>query len=433
MSETPPPRRPLATFLRAAPAAPPLVPTPPAPSTEPADTAVPAPESAPVAAPLAAPVPAPVRPLPAPPRSPEAAPPDAAARAPDTLIAPTRRDAPLSASPLPLPATPPAPVPVPVPVHSSAQTADPAMRRSADDRPTAAAAIAPAVVATSTAPLAPAAAAHATNAPDQPAIAAQSAASAPGATVTQTPQASPPANQDGQPAPAAPQAAPEAEAGASTEAELEADPDDTATTSTSASASASASTSTSTSTSTPASPSSSPTPAPTLEPAFARRGLVRPRLRASGWQWAVLVGLVLLLGLQIVIADRARLAGDARWRPLVSAACAVARCALPPWRDPATLTLLTRDVRPLPAYPGVLQIQASFRNDARWAQAWPWLQLSLSDADGRVIGTRVCSPQDYLGQAPAAQDTLAPGQAVQVAFRVREPAASTAGFSFDFR
>ncbi|MEA9707493.1 DUF3426 domain-containing protein [Xanthomonas campestris] len=421
MSETPPPRRPLATFLRAAPAAPPLVPTPPAPSTEPADTAVPALESAPVAAPLTAPVPAPVRPLPAPPRSPEAAPPGAAARAPDTLIAPARRDAPLSASPLPLPATPPAPVPA----HSSAQTADPAMRRSADDRPTAAAAIAPAVVATSTAPLAPAAAAHATNAPDQPAIAAQSAASAPGATVTQTPQASPPANQDGQPAPAARQAAPapEAEAGAPAEAEVEADRDVTAPTSTPASKS----------TSTPASPSPSPTPTPTLEPAFARRGLVRPRLRASGWQWAVLVGLVLLLGLQIVIADRARLAGDARWRPLVSAACAVARCALPPWRDPATLTLLTRDVRPLPAYPGVLQIQASFRNDARWAQAWPWLQLSLSDADGRVIGTRVFSPQDYLGQAPAAQDTLAPGQAVQVAFRVREPAASTAAFSFDFR
>lgn len=303
------------------------------------------------------------------------------------------------------------------------------MRRSADDRHTAVAAIAPVAAATSAAPLAPAAAAHATNAPDQPAIAAQSAASAPGATVTQTPQASPPANQDGQPAPAAPQAAPEAEAGAPAEAELEADTDVTAATPTPTSTPASASASAST----PASPSPSPTPAPTLEPAFARRGLARPRLRASGWQWAVLVGLVLLLGLQIVIADRARLAGDARWRPLVSAACAVARCALPPWRDPATLTLLTRDVRPLPAYPGVLQIQASFRNDARWAQAWPWLQLSLSDADGRVIGTRVCSPQDYLGQAPAAQDTLAPGQAVQVAFRVREPAASTAAFSFDFR
>ncbi|NJC44346.1 UNVERIFIED_ORG: hypothetical protein FHT06_001585 [Xanthomonas campestris] len=168
-------------------------------------------------------------------------------------------------------------------------------------------------------------------------------------------------------------------------------------------------------------------------PAFARRGLGRPRLRASGRQWALLVGLVGLLALQIVIADRAQLAADARWRPLVSAACTVARCTLPAWREPGALTLLNREVRPLPGVPGVLQIQASFRNEARWAQAWPWLQLSLSDADGRVIGTRVLAPQEYLGQPPAAQDTLAPGQAVQVAFRVREPAASTAAFSFDFR
>ncbi|MEA5123658.1 DUF3426 domain-containing protein [Xanthomonas floridensis] len=175
-----------------------------------------------------------------------------------------------------------------------------------------------------------------------------------------------------------------------------------------------------------------PLPTPNA-PAFARRGLSRPRLRASGRQWALLVGLVGVLALQIVIADRAHLAGDARWRPVVSAACAVLRCSLPAWREPAALTLLNREVRPMPGMPGVLQIQASFRNDARWAQAWPWLQLSLSDADGRVIGTRVLGPQEYLGQAPAEQDTLAPGQAVQVAFRVREPAASTAAFSFDFR
>lgn len=177
-----------------------------------------------------------------------------------------------------------------------------------------------------------------------------------------------------------------------------------------------------------------PLPAPAVAaPAFARRGPGRPRLRASGRQWALLLGLAGLLGLQIVIADRAHLAGDARWRPLVASACAVVRCTLPAWREPATLTLLNRDVRPLPGVSGVLEIQASFRNDARWAQAWPWLQLSLSDADGRVIGTRVLSPQEYLGQAPAEHDTLAPGQAVQVAFRVREPAASTAAFSFDFR
>ncbi|MDC8693370.1 DUF3426 domain-containing protein, partial [Xanthomonas hortorum pv. pelargonii] len=38
-------------------------------------------------------------------------------------------------------------------------------------------------------------------------------------------------------------------------------------------------------------------------PAFARRGFTRPPLRASGRQWALLIGLVGLLALQIVIAD----------------------------------------------------------------------------------------------------------------------------------
>lgn len=175
-----------------------------------------------------------------------------------------------------------------------------------------------------------------------------------------------------------------------------------------------------------------PLPGP-VAPRFARRGSSRPPLRASGRQWAVLLGLVGLLGLQMVVADRARLAGDARWRPLAGAACAMLRCTLPAWREPAALTLLNREVRPHPGLPGVLQIQASFRNDARWAQAWPWMQLSLSDVDGRVIGTRMLTPQDYLGQVPAGQDTLAPGQAVHVAFAVREPAASTAAFRFDFR
>ncbi|MBD4091433.1 DUF3426 domain-containing protein, partial [Xanthomonas citri pv. citri] len=46
MSETPPPRRPLATFLRATPAAPPLVPTPLVPPVEPPEQAIPAPGSA---------------------------------------------------------------------------------------------------------------------------------------------------------------------------------------------------------------------------------------------------------------------------------------------------------------------------------------------------------------------------------------------------
>jgi len=158
----------------------------------------------------------------------------------------------------------------------------------------------------------------------------------------------------------------------------------------------------------------------------------RPVLRAAPWQWIALVGLGLLLALQILVADRQRLGADARWRPWVAGVCQALRCSLPPWREPSAFTMLSREVRPLPGRAGTLQIQATFRNDARWAQAWPLLQLSLADADGRTIGSRVLRPEEYLGRTRPDTATLAPGQSAQVAFQVREPAAGTAAFSFDF-
>ncbi|WP_328585336.1 DUF3426 domain-containing protein [Xanthomonas massiliensis] len=165
-------------------------------------------------------------------------------------------------------------------------------------------------------------------------------------------------------------------------------------------------------------------PALAAPPAAARRH----RLAAA----AVAVALALLLVLQMLLADRARLAASERWRPLAVAACGVLRCRLPPWHEPEAFAMQAREIRPVPGQPGVLQVRASFRNDARWAQAWPRLHLSLADANGRVLGSRVFAPAEYLGRTPG-EATLAPGQSAQVAFRIREPAAGTVAFDFQFQ
>jgi hypothetical protein len=94
------------------------------------------------------------------------------------------------------------------------------------------------------------------------------------------------------------------------------------------------------------------------------------------WIWVAVAGLALLLGLQTLLADREQLAAQARWRPLVERLCGVFGCQVPAWREPAALTMLDRQVRPVPDMPGALQVQASFRNDARWAQPWPVLRLT---------------------------------------------------------
>ncbi|WP_227480051.1 DUF3426 domain-containing protein [Xanthomonas vasicola] len=460
MSETPPPRRPLATFLRATPAAPPLVPTPGAPPMESLEQATPAPGSTapPATPPEVSALPAPRVPSPAaavaplPHRAtgtpgqdgfqapvpggtqlpaPGSAMPSASATAPvagrvaDAMDDPSRS---VSAAPdaqigddglAPINAATddalqnPTARTAPGPLNSAQQHA---LRASAHaDLPSQNAPGTPRALAETTAREAPTAAAAApagSAAPVATAAAATQADTSGSERAASTPEG--PSHLD---CPSSPLDPPANEVGAANalageDAQFDAGRAQTR----------------------PPPLQMQPLPAPALAaPAFARRGITRPRLRASGGQWALLVGLVGLLGLQIVIADRAHLATSPRWRPLASAACTLARCTLPAWREPEALTLLNRDVRPLPGVAGGLQIQVSFRNDARWAQAWPWLQLSLSDADGRVIGTRILSPQDYLGQSPAAQDALAPGQAVHVAFRVREPAASTAAFSFDFR
>ena len=168
-------------------------------------------------------------------------------------------------------------------------------------------------------------------------------------------------------------------------------------------------------------------------PSFTRQ-IARPgpSPRTARWQWAMLIVLSLALALQVLLADRARLAADATWRPLVAGLCDALGCSIPPWHQPGAFSMLSRDVSPIAGSSSGLNVQATFRNDARWAQAWPVLLLSLSDADGRVLGSRAFTPREYLGGA-ATQAELAPGQSAQIALQLHEPNPNVVAVTFDFR
>lgn len=165
-------------------------------------------------------------------------------------------------------------------------------------------------------------------------------------------------------------------------------------------------------------------------PSFARRHAPAP-VRTTHWRsWLVVAGLLLFLVAQIVLAQRIELAGNARWRPLISGACALLRCEIPAWREPAAFTMLQRSVQPKAGTRGVLHVSASFRNDARWEQPWPTVLLTLSDMDGRQVGMRAFTPGDYLGKD--AKGAIAPGQSATVQLDVVEPTQQVVAFTFDF-
>lgn len=150
------------------------------------------------------------------------------------------------------------------------------------------------------------------------------------------------------------------------------------------------------------------------------------------WLWFALPWLVVALLLQIGVADRVRLAADPQWRPRVQALCDFLRCEIPAWHEPTAFKVTSRDIRPHPSVPGVLLVSASFRNDAKFAQAWPQLELSLSNLDGDSLGLRRFAPAEYLGDAP---DTtlIAPGQSASVTLEVLDPGKRAVAFSFEFR
>ncbi len=171
-----------------------------------------------------------------------------------------------------------------------------------------------------------------------------------------------------------------------------------------------------------------------VTPSFARTSAQTAEAsRTRAWPAiAAIVGLSGLLTLQMLLADRAHLAADARWRPLLETLCGALSCDLPPWREPGAFTLLQRDVRQHPTALGALRVTASFRNDARWPQPWPKLQLTLSDVNGRTSGQRSFDVREYLGGAPA-QQVLASGETATVAMDIVEPAAQIIAYDLRFR
>lgn len=178
-------------------------------------------------------------------------------------------------------------------------------------------------------------------------------------------------------------------------------------------------------------PASVATGSPHDGPSFMRRRAATPVRHGRRWPWALgLSALAALLALQLLLAQRVELAREAAWRPLVMRACAVFGCAVPAWHEPQAFAMLARGVRPNPARAGVLHVTATVRNDARWPQRAPVVVLSLSDVDGRPVGARAVDPREYGRDAAA---LVAPGESIDIAFDVREPAARVESFDFQLR
>lgn len=134
---------------------------------------------------------------------------------------------------------------------------------------------------------------------------------------------------------------------------------------------------------------------------FGPRARRRSRLVAAAWGAAGLVAALALAG-QVTYAYRGELAlAVPESRPWLEAACKRPGCAIPPPRRADLLSIEASELAAERTAPGVLTLTAALRNRAGFAQAFPHLELTLTDAADQPVARRVIDPREYVGAAAA--------------------------------
>lgn len=151
------------------------------------------------------------------------------------------------------------------------------------------------------------------------------------------------------------------------------------------------------------------------------------------WPWALAcIVLAVVLALQLGWAFRNTLLTRAPSSEWLRAACATLHCSLPLVAAPRQIHLLDSNVQTHPSMPHALLISASVRNDARFAQPWPVVVLTLSNARGERVAMRRLQPRQYLDDVAARARGLAPGASAVLVLEVTDPGTQAVAFEFAF-
>lgn len=118
---------------------------------------------------------------------------------------------------------------------------------------------------------------------------------------------------------------------------------------------------------------------------------------SSGWWTAatlVLIAVLLLQGLYLFRTELARALPAAR--PALERACALLACEVPYPREAEQISIESSDLQATPGAKDVLVLSAVLRNRATFPQAYPAIELTLTDAADVTVARRVLRPRDYL-------------------------------------
>jgi predicted Zn finger-like uncharacterized protein len=154
----------------------------------------------------------------------------------------------------------------------------------------------------------------------------------------------------------------------------------------------------------------------------------RERKRASWMAFGALLLALLLVGQAIWHFRDAIAAHFPATRAALVRACGYAGCTIRPLRDVAALSIETSDLQADAAHRGLLILSASVRNRANYAIAYPYLELTLTDAQDQPVVRRALAPGDYAsGTADMARGILGQSE-IPIKLFIDASATSQAGY-----
>lgn len=173
-------------------------------------------------------------------------------------------------------------------------------------------------------------------------------------------------------------------------------------------------------------PSAASAQAPPLELAL-EFPPTRPRVPTAIWALGIALALAALAG-QFIHLYRAELARVPELTPAIEQFCALIGCELRAAHDVRRIELLDRTrIAPHPTYQNVLRIRVVMVNRASFPQAYPLMEVSLTDSNGVLLARRQFTSRQYLAEPPT-DVNMTPEVVVNALLDVTNPDGRASGY-----
>ncbi len=142
----------------------------------------------------------------------------------------------------------------------------------------------------------------------------------------------------------------------------------------------------------------------------------RPIKKWFSWLWATgtfLLIMVLLAqaGYFLRVEIAARLPG---LKPALTTYCIWLKCSIPLPKKAQLMSIESSDLEASPAQGNIIALDVSLRNRAPYTQAYPNLELTLTDTTDMALARRIFQPAEYLKPGEDENRGLSPGREISI-------------------